>query len=302
MGYNDSDGDGFTIGNGQQVCSGASLPSGYSSTKSQVDDCDDHNSNIFSDSSGRCGVYISTCSNLNLPGYIYRLKNSITNFAPSGCITISSNNIELDCQGYRIRSSSTGKKGIVLNSNSNNLVIRNCDISLGTGSNNYAVYISYGTNITIKDSSFNSNLYGLYFTPSDYLQDIYIINVTSNYNSQAGIIFNSNSLYIKNIYIADSKFLSNNPYGLNFVSSITNGIRNITLVNNNLNSNSQYSIAFSILSGGSMSSINLTGNTLCSSMGSLSCSSFGETISGISNKNKTNSACTFAPGFSSSSC
>ena len=42
-GYTDNDGDGYGIGNAQQVCSGASLPSGYAT---QDGDCDDTNAAV----------------------------------------------------------------------------------------------------------------------------------------------------------------------------------------------------------------------------------------------------------------
>lgn len=43
--YVDADGDGYTVGNGETVCYGASIPSGYSAIKSKTDDCNDDSNN-----------------------------------------------------------------------------------------------------------------------------------------------------------------------------------------------------------------------------------------------------------------
>jgi len=50
-GYQDSDGDGYTTGGAQQVCSGASLPSGYLSY-ANGSDCNDGSSSVFRSVSG----------------------------------------------------------------------------------------------------------------------------------------------------------------------------------------------------------------------------------------------------------
>ncbi|HYD03417.1 MAG TPA: LamG-like jellyroll fold domain-containing protein [Alphaproteobacteria bacterium] len=53
-GYTDSDGDGYTTGSSQQICSGNSLPSGYSSASSGTD-CVDSNANVNPAQTEICG-------------------------------------------------------------------------------------------------------------------------------------------------------------------------------------------------------------------------------------------------------
>jgi hypothetical protein len=78
-GYQDNDGDGYTIGSAQQVCSGASLPSGWRSF-ANGSDCNDNNNTVWqylngyidNDGDGYgAGTLYSVCSGSSLPsGYV----------------------------------------------------------------------------------------------------------------------------------------------------------------------------------------------------------------------------------------
>ena len=72
-GYTDKDGDGYTVGSAHQICSGNSLPPGYTTTP-KGNDCDDSNPNKWrmlykdSDGDGRCASSTKYCVG-NQSGY-----------------------------------------------------------------------------------------------------------------------------------------------------------------------------------------------------------------------------------------
>jgi hypothetical protein len=123
---------------------------------------------------------LTNCTNITSPGN-YLLGADIVSSSISYCINISSNNVTLDCQEYKIEGDATATYGIYVNSSQqvSNITIKNCIL------NNWAtaaVYINKTANssffnLTIKNNT-NTGLIleNSYFTN---LTNITITNTTT---------------------------------------------------------------------------------------------------------------------------
>lgn len=127
------------------------------------------------------------CGTLDQEGAIYILQNNL--FASGSCITITADNIILDGSGYSITGDDAGfgDYGISVNSVNNvtltNLTISNFDAGiimngvnnsliylLNLSSNDFGslynsgVYMNSTHNVSVRNSLFDNNYYGIYFT------------------------------------------------------------------------------------------------------------------------------------------
>ena len=137
---------------------------------------------------------LALCSTINSEGTTLLTQNLSLN--TSTCITVTSANATLDCQGFTISAfNSSAMLGI--NVSADNVTIKNCNfIDFIANYTSYAIY-SYGLNTTVYNSTF-VNLSGVYNGQNN------ASNFTNNYlsklNSSAGFIvfLNSNSTFAHN--------------------------------------------------------------------------------------------------------
>ncbi len=177
-------------------------------------------------------IQVTSCGSISSPGN-YKIMNLLSN--SNTCITITSSNVELDCQNYQI--SGTGainSYGIYTDGNDGaeltGVTIRDCDITgFDRGMN-----MEYTDNSFVYDSSFTSNAKsGIYLSYSDY-------NLLSNIEARGHSGTNDNGiglLYATNNNL-NSGTLDGNYYGIGMLGSATvntayNTITGFYIINNN---------------------------------------------------------------------
>jgi parallel beta-helix repeat protein len=166
-------------------------------------------------------TYISGCSNLDQEGETYYLTADIIDSSISPCMSISANDVILDCQGHII--DGDGVAGVGIYVITTNIKIENCILSGW----DVGIYLESSSNNQIINSTFNSNgVDGIYLESSSNNQ---IINSTFNSNVAAGIHLEFDS---NNNIIINSTFNSNGADGIYLESSSNNQIINSTFNSN----------------------------------------------------------------------
>jgi parallel beta-helix repeat protein len=202
-------------------------------------------------SNAKAVTYISGCSDLNQSGETYYLTADIIDSSISPCISISANNIILDCQNHVIDGVDAGGTYGIYADNVQNVTIKNClltdwDIGLCLSSSSYnkiinlksnssvfselgaGIYLEFSSNNQIINSTSNFNVFGILLLRSEYNS---IINSTFLNNIEDGVdLDTSNYNKLENIYLSSFQDLSND--GIFFISgSNYNNITNITIAN-----------------------------------------------------------------------
>ncbi len=161
-----------------------------------------------------------TCGNLDVANKVYTLTADIENNDLTGpCINITAQNITFDCNGFYIKSDDpvTG-----VYSNQLNTTIKNCNISMGSGSGGYGIYILNANKSNIYNNILNGQQRGIYLYDSFY--NILADNIVDS-NSQYGIYIDWGDHNI----IKDSEFTNSGSLDLNINSvSINNTFLNAT--------------------------------------------------------------------------
>ncbi len=122
----------------------------------------------FNDSVGNNGtqdsviVNITNCMVINSAGS-HSMTGNVDDSDSTACINITANNVVLNCLGYHVDGDGTSgsDSGIYVYHSSGqnvNVTIQNCN-STGWP---YGLYVYNSYNVTIKDSNFNQNAYGVY--------------------------------------------------------------------------------------------------------------------------------------------
>jgi hypothetical protein len=166
---------------------------------------------------------ITNCTQITSPGE-YRLVNDLQLSANpySTCLEILSNDVIIDCQGYKIQdyTSSSGTRGIYIRQYYGNVTIKNCDVRGFNGSGSIGIMFD-GDNsyINILNSTLiDNNIYGGNFNTT-YVT----IGSVNIYNSSSSPIFvKFNNSIISNVYIES--------LGINSTGIYTEG-NNITVEN-----------------------------------------------------------------------
>jgi parallel beta-helix repeat protein len=172
-------------------------------------------------SSVKAITYISGCSNLNQEGETYYLTADIIDSSISPCMTISANNIILDCQNHAIDGDDVAGYGIHV-SGITNITIKNCILSdWATAS----IYLFSSSNNQIINSTANSNRFGIWLSSSSNNQ---IINSTANSNYYGIYLLTSSNNQIIN------SVMNSNEFGIYLNIGEDNQIYN-NLFNNNYN-------------------------------------------------------------------
>ncbi|MBI2631454.1 right-handed parallel beta-helix repeat-containing protein [Candidatus Pacearchaeota archaeon] len=167
---------------------------------------------------------IDSCAKIDSSG-TYVLINDISDIEfeknIGGCLVLNVPDIELDCKGHTISSSSEKAVGITINDK--NVMVKNCNISMKNGTG-IAVLQSYSSDIlnnTLKDNKYGIFLYGS-------------INNNINYNM---LERNINSITLAtssdNNNITDNKIIGSLDYSLFLSGSSGNIINNLVISNTN---------------------------------------------------------------------
>jgi len=183
---------------------------------------------------------------LGIAGKTYYLdQNILDNSLTSDCITITAENVTLDCQGYSI-SSDDAYSGVY--SNQFNTTIKNCNISMGTSDGGYGIeFTDSADNSSILHNVLGNQYYGLNFASGSNGPDYCVIyNNTANVSCASCIgiyLYNSNNNNLTdNIGISDSStggfvrsdysnlvnniWISNSSYGIYIDGSYNNLVNN----------------------------------------------------------------------------
>lgn len=188
---------------------------------------------------------ISGCTTILTSGY-YTLMRDIVQTKNANCIIISANDVTLDCMGYSISSTTISRAGIY--SNRRNSIIKNCNVSMGTGSSGRGVYLYTGSDGAIViNSTFNDQGVGVYISGSSGIVLRNLTILRNRYTSYGAVwLSNSNRNNISNLVV------DNNRAAGIYLSGVSDSfLENISIINNTgkgiyLTSNSKNNNLFNI--------------------------------------------------------
>jgi parallel beta-helix repeat protein len=181
---------------------------------------------------------ITSCPyTVNAPG-TYILTQSLT--SNGTCITINSNNVVLDCHGYKLTGNNTGY-GINSTGVSGN-TIKNCVIT----NFDRGIRLSSSSNNILTNNTANSNYYGIE------------LRTSSNNNTLTNNTVNSNQYGIWLEYSSNNTLTNNNASSSSQIGIYLNTSSNNTLTNNTLTNNTVLGIEINYYSNNNL----LTGNTV----------------------------------------
>ena len=201
---------------------------------------------------------VSSCRTLDTENQYYQLNKSIT--ATGDCIVINNKSITFDCNGYSI-TSSYNVSGVY--STKLNTTIKNCNISMGSGSGGYGIELSGGPvsdldNAYIYNSTLSNQYNGIRMVGGfavDY-ENLRVEKVTANSNADSGIYI-SPTKPLNNSVFKDIAANLNGNAGIYLASGSNNTFTNITA-----NSNSVYGIDYSSGSYNTFSNITANSNVV----------------------------------------
>ncbi|MCX6767869.1 MAG: right-handed parallel beta-helix repeat-containing protein [Candidatus Micrarchaeota archaeon] len=172
-------------------------------------------------------ITVSSCADdLATPNEIYELNQSISiNY--DNCLSISADNVTLDCKGYTISGNNAGNAGIRSSTNRTNVTITNCTI----------------TNVG----------YGIFFEGANPYY-----NITINYTTIYNHAYDGMRLHTLN----NCMLAHNNVYQTGQRGILVSGGSNCTLVNNTANNNTQYGIYLDNINYVTMRNNTMNNNTL----------------------------------------
>ena len=207
-------------------------------------DCLDED--CYEDPACESGIAISSCpADLDQEGETYVLTGDIS--SNGDCITISADNIVLDCQNNTITGNGSGD-GIY--SEAGNLTIENCTVENFNNGLKLVTIVSAGGN-TVRNNTFNSNENSglrVYYSPNNILTG----NTASN-NGIHGIYLE----FCSNATISENT-LNNNSTGLEWMGQTDpHQPETATITNNEINGNDNYGMSI-----GNSDGSTITGNTI----------------------------------------
>ena len=147
-------------------------------------------------------IDIINCTIITQPGE-YRLVNDLQLESYPYCLEILSNNVIIDCQGYKIQdyTNSNFTRGIYIRQYYSNVTIKNCDVRGFNGDGSVGIMFD-GDNsyINVLNSTLiDNNIYGGNFNTTYVTIDS--VNI---YNSSGPIFVKFNDSIISNVYIESS--------------------------------------------------------------------------------------------------
>jgi len=269
-GYQDNDADTFTVGDSQQICSGAALLLGYADTQNS-EDCNDTNSAINPDATE---IYYDSidqnCDGYDIPQCGDTITENLTLIDSLDCSRSGSNglivgvdNVTLDCNDSSILGDGSNS-GLSLTSRSG-VTIKNCTISnfqngilLVTSNNNQVlsneindnsrgIIVTSPTNAelggynTVDGNTLVNNVIGIATKTAGNIITNNNISTDSVKDTAEGIV-STTSMYSGNYGIdlrrtgrvyPENNYLSGNEYGLN----VWDGVINFTVENDRYHDN-----------------------------------------------------------------
>jgi hypothetical protein len=199
------------------------------------------NFSIAGDSfSGSIDPEVSSCGNLDSENSVYILNQSIE--AVGICFMINANNVTLDCQGNRIRYSSTGNNAYAVYSISDQTTIKNCIIAEGNINRNIGVgvYLSSTSGGLVFNNTFSLNDL---FDSSIYLHSGTNQSIVSNrFSTISDIVYPIYSSGVSYSLIANNSF--SNPTSDSYSIFFGPGSSFNEITGNNFNS--EHYTSFSI--------------------------------------------------------
>lgn len=218
-------------------------------------------------------VNINSCSVLDTPGETYILTQDIWNSTNTTCMDIQANDVVLDCQGKRIDGVDGASTYGVRIINSDNVTVRNCEISDWT----YGIYMSSSTDDKIYNNLITSTTdrgvnvitssnYNNFTNNTVYLNDGYgVAFISSNYNnfSYGNVSNNTNHGFwfssSDNNRIEYTVINSNAQDGINFDTSDNNVIYENNITSNQARGIYISSSSWNRIEGGNVKSNGNTG-------------------------------------------
>jgi len=144
---------------------------------------------------------ISSCTQITSPGE-YRLVNDLQLGSYPFCLEILSNDVTIDCQGYKIQdyTNSYGTRGIYIRQYFSNVTIKNCDVRGFNGDGSVGImFDGDNSNINILNSTLtDNNIYGGNFNTTYVTIDSVRIY---NTGTHPGILAKFNDSLINYVYI-----------------------------------------------------------------------------------------------------
>lgn len=209
----------------------------------------------------------SDCGTLSSANTIYNLTGNLINGTKTGnCLTVSAQNITIDCQGYYILALNASN-GVY--SNQYNTTVKNCNITTNRSAGSAVWFNTGANNGYVYNNTFNNQKYGVALwgaAGTEVTNNIIDLNIISN-NSLGIIMYytkfnqiNSNALSLSSPLIRDNYCNSyNNNFSSNTLSgSINSGYHDFTICENN---SYIYNNTF-ISSGASIGAVSLRGNNI----------------------------------------
>ncbi len=190
------------------------------------------NENITAVSFVKAGVEISSCKNITIPGYEYKLINDIIDSGEEFCIIISADNVTLDCQGYNIDGDGTmnADEGIQISDRpgvpyDTNVTVKNCNL---TDWNYYGIKTTGNDNVVIDNVSvINEGFCGIGIFSSSYsnLTNSEVFTVDDPLTSY-GVYFHLSD----NLYMNSTVVMGNSSFSIVFSDAGLNStIENVTI-------------------------------------------------------------------------
>jgi len=167
---------------------------------------------VYSDTPG---IYnISGCGNFDNSTSTYILDQSVSVVADSGCFNMNLDSIILDCNGYTINYSSTSVGAIIIPSDINHSMIKNCNFNytditgVGIGTGIHLTCNNFNYNITVTNNNF-TNLYSQLGNAINFEGNFSGANIEyNNFSSRSSNVIYlhdaGNNLNIENNYINSS--------------------------------------------------------------------------------------------------
>ena len=164
------------------------------------------------------------CDTLSESNTTYEMNaNIINNGLTAPCITISAQNITLDCKGYSIKSTNP-VAGVY--SNQPNTTVKNCNITMGIASSGRGIYLQGADYSFIFNNSISRQYTGMYFNGVDYT----VVKNNRMYSNVHKAIWTDNSQ--NNNF--SGNIIMNDAYGAFWLSGSPNNLIENTITNNRI--------------------------------------------------------------------
>lgn len=162
------------------------------------------------------GTEIDSCKKLYFPGE-YVLNQSILNANTGNCIEVLTDDVSLNCKGFRLDGTTSTSNGVDLNGY-NNFTMKNCNVTNWR----YQIRIGNANDILIENSTFTGAQYNqvnLYSISNFQVRNSSFYGSPSNYPLR--IISSSNGVVVNNIFNTTSDVTLSSLTNVSFNGPVT---------------------------------------------------------------------------------